>query len=110
MYCLTFNLCRGYLGTGSVDFTGLFRGLAAIRYSGPITFESFSSEVRSTTTVTTYLQLHKYVDTCLCALVCAQTGFCQRFSIIRAALVIGGCAFGTPATAAVETAIALPAV
>jgi L-ribulose-5-phosphate 3-epimerase UlaE len=63
MYCLTFNLCRGYLGTGSVDFTGLFRGLAAICYSGPITFESFSSEVRSTTTVTTYLQLHKYVLT-----------------------------------------------
>jgi D-psicose/D-tagatose/L-ribulose 3-epimerase len=38
---------RGYLGTGSVDFTGLFRGLAAIDYSGPITFESFSSEVVS---------------------------------------------------------------
>lgn len=43
----SFNLCRGYLGTGSVDLTGLFRGLAAIGYRGPITFESFSSEVRS---------------------------------------------------------------
>jgi D-psicose/D-tagatose/L-ribulose 3-epimerase len=39
------STCRGYLGTGSVDFRGLFRGLAAIDYSGPITFESFSSEV-----------------------------------------------------------------
>lgn len=39
--------CRGYLGTGSVDFEGLFRGLAAIDYTGPITFESFSSEVVS---------------------------------------------------------------
>lgn len=39
--------CRGYLGTGAVDFEGLFRGLAAINYKGPITFESFSSEVVS---------------------------------------------------------------
>jgi D-psicose/D-tagatose/L-ribulose 3-epimerase len=39
---------RGYLGSGQVDFQGLFRGLAAISYSGPITFESFSSEVVST--------------------------------------------------------------
>lgn len=36
---------RGYLGSGSVDFGGLFRGLSAIGYSGPITFESFSSKV-----------------------------------------------------------------
>lgn len=36
---------RGYLGSGNVDFTELFRGLAAIDYSGPITFESFSSTV-----------------------------------------------------------------
>lgn len=38
---------RGYLGTGSVDFQGLFRGLAAIDYTGPLTFESFSSAVVS---------------------------------------------------------------
>jgi sugar phosphate isomerase/epimerase len=36
---------RGYLGTGSVDFPGLFRALAATGYAGPLTFESFSSEV-----------------------------------------------------------------
>jgi D-psicose/D-tagatose/L-ribulose 3-epimerase len=36
---------RGYLGSGSVDFARLFRGLGAIGYDGPITFESFSSEV-----------------------------------------------------------------
>ena len=46
---LPFAYCciRGYLGTGSVDFAGLFRGLAAIDYQGPITFESFSSAVVS---------------------------------------------------------------
>eukprot|EP00873_Tetraselmis_striata_P045049 jgi/Tetstr1/465313/TSEL_010009.t1 len=38
---------RGHLGTGSVDFRGLFDALAAIDYSGPITFESFSSRVVS---------------------------------------------------------------
>lgn len=38
---------RGYLGTGSVDFQGLFEALAASGYSGPITFESFSSAVVS---------------------------------------------------------------
>lgn len=38
---------RGYMGSGSVDFTGLFRGLADIGYTGPITFESFSSAVVS---------------------------------------------------------------
>ncbi|GAQ77611.1 Xylose isomerase [Klebsormidium nitens] len=36
---------RGYLGTGSVDFPALFAALAAARYRGPITFESFSSRV-----------------------------------------------------------------
>ena len=38
---------RGYLGTGSVDFGGLFRGLAKMGYAGPLTFESFSSAVVS---------------------------------------------------------------
>ena len=38
---------RGYLGTGSVDFPALFRALAAARYQGPLTFESFSSAVVS---------------------------------------------------------------
>lgn len=33
------------MGTGSVDFEGLFRGLADISYQGPMTFESFSSAV-----------------------------------------------------------------
>lgn len=36
---------RGYLGSGSVDFPGIFRALANINYQGPITFESFSSAV-----------------------------------------------------------------
>ena len=36
---------RGYLGSGNVDFGSLFRGLRAIDYTGPITFESFSSTV-----------------------------------------------------------------
>jgi D-psicose/D-tagatose/L-ribulose 3-epimerase len=35
------------MGSGSVDFNGLFRGLAASNYQGPITFESFSSAVVS---------------------------------------------------------------
>lgn len=38
---------RGYLGTGSCDFRSLFRALARSDYSGPITFESFSSAVVS---------------------------------------------------------------
>lgn len=38
---------RGYLGTGSVDFDGLFRALHHIGYDGPIVFESFSSAVVS---------------------------------------------------------------
>lgn len=36
---------RGYLGSGTVDFTGLFRGLAEIDYQGIVTFESFSSAI-----------------------------------------------------------------
>lgn len=38
---------RGYLGSGSVDFRGLFKALVAGGYLGPITFESFSSRVVS---------------------------------------------------------------
>lgn len=36
---------RGYLGTGNVDFDSFFGALKTINYQGPITFESFSSEV-----------------------------------------------------------------
>ncbi len=36
---------RGYLGTGNVDFDTFFTALQKINYQGPITFESFSSEV-----------------------------------------------------------------
>ncbi|MCS0505122.1 sugar phosphate isomerase/epimerase family protein [Ancylobacter mangrovi] len=36
---------RGPLGSGHIDFTGFFHGLADIGYAGPITFESFSSTV-----------------------------------------------------------------
>lgn len=36
---------RGYLGSGSIDFDGVFRSLARLGYAGPIVFESFSSEV-----------------------------------------------------------------
>jgi len=38
---------RGYLGTGSVDFDGLFEALVETGYDGPIAFESFSSAVVS---------------------------------------------------------------
>lgn len=38
---------RGYLGTGTIDFPELFGALRDIDYSGPITFESFSSAVVS---------------------------------------------------------------
>jgi D-psicose/D-tagatose/L-ribulose 3-epimerase len=38
---------RGYLGTGNVDFDGLFKALGRIGYSGPVVFESFSSAVVS---------------------------------------------------------------
>ena len=36
---------RGYLGSGNVDFDTFFTALKAIKYQGPITFESFSSAV-----------------------------------------------------------------
>jgi D-psicose/D-tagatose/L-ribulose 3-epimerase len=36
---------RGYLGTGTIDFTAVFRSLSRIGYDGPIAFESFSSAV-----------------------------------------------------------------
>jgi len=36
---------RGYLGSGNVDFDTFFTALKKINYSGPITFESFSSVV-----------------------------------------------------------------
>lgn len=36
---------RGYLGSGSIDWPNLFRQLVLSGYSGPITFESFSSDV-----------------------------------------------------------------
>lgn len=36
---------RGYLGSGTIDFTAFFHALADIDYTGPITFESFSSAV-----------------------------------------------------------------
>ncbi len=38
---------RGYLGSGSVDLTALFRALHDLDYRGPIVFESFSSAVVS---------------------------------------------------------------
>lgn len=38
---------RGYLGTGTIDFDEFFGALADIDYTGPITFESFSSAVVS---------------------------------------------------------------
>lgn len=38
---------RGYLGTGTIDFSQIFRALARAEYTGPITFESFSSAVVS---------------------------------------------------------------
>lgn len=38
---------RGYLGTGSVDLSGLFRALHDVGYAGPLVFESFSSVVVS---------------------------------------------------------------
>lgn len=36
---------RGPLGTGTVDYPSFFRALATIGYTGPVTFESFSSAV-----------------------------------------------------------------
>jgi len=39
----------GYLGSRHLDLTGFFPALADIHYTGPITFESFSSAVVSPT-------------------------------------------------------------
>ncbi|AZO49411.1 MAG: sugar phosphate isomerase/epimerase [Mesorhizobium sp.] len=36
---------RGFLGTGSIDFTAIFDALTAIGYSDDLSFESFSSEI-----------------------------------------------------------------
>jgi D-psicose/D-tagatose/L-ribulose 3-epimerase len=36
---------RGYLGSGTIDFSQFFHALAMIDYQGVITFESFSSTV-----------------------------------------------------------------
>jgi D-psicose/D-tagatose/L-ribulose 3-epimerase len=44
---------RGHLGTGILDFPGLFRQLARSGYAGPITFESFSGAVHSRDTANT---------------------------------------------------------
>ena len=38
---------RGLLGSGSIDFTSMFWALNQIDYTGPITFESFSSAIVS---------------------------------------------------------------
>lgn len=40
---------RGYLGSGHLDFTSFFHALQHVGYTGPITFESFSSAVVSPT-------------------------------------------------------------
>lgn len=44
---------RGHLGTGILDFAGLFRQLAHSGYTGPITFESFSSTIHPRETADT---------------------------------------------------------
>lgn len=36
---------RGYVGSGSIDFDGIFRALKQAKFTGPVVFESFSSEV-----------------------------------------------------------------
>ena len=36
---------RGYMGSGSIDLAGVFRAVVNAGYTGPITFESFSSRV-----------------------------------------------------------------
>jgi D-psicose/D-tagatose/L-ribulose 3-epimerase len=36
---------RGYLGSGHLNFGAFFHALADVGYTGPITFESFSSAV-----------------------------------------------------------------
>lgn len=44
---------RGYLGTGSVPWEPFWRGLVEMGYTGPLTFESFSSAVASKSLSTT---------------------------------------------------------
>jgi D-psicose/D-tagatose/L-ribulose 3-epimerase len=41
---------RGRLGTGTIDWVGLFAAQAASGYTGPLTFESFSSDIVSHST------------------------------------------------------------
>jgi D-psicose/D-tagatose/L-ribulose 3-epimerase len=41
---------RGRLGTGSINWAGLFGALASSGYRGPLTFESFSSDIVSAAT------------------------------------------------------------
>jgi D-psicose/D-tagatose/L-ribulose 3-epimerase len=41
---------RGRLGTGTIDWEGLFRALVTSDYTGPLTFESFSSGIVSAAT------------------------------------------------------------
>ena len=41
---------RGRLGTGTIDWPGLFQALVATGYKGPLTFESFSSGIVSAAT------------------------------------------------------------
>ena len=41
---------RGRLGTGTIDWPGLFEALDTTGYKGPLTFESFSSEIVSPAT------------------------------------------------------------
>lgn len=36
---------RGYMGSGTIDLAGVFRAIVVSGYTGPITFESFSSRV-----------------------------------------------------------------
>lgn len=36
---------RGYLGSGSIDLQAVFRAIVRAKYTGPITFESFSTRV-----------------------------------------------------------------
>ncbi|MGO4440676.1 sugar phosphate isomerase/epimerase family protein [Rhizobium sp. RAF56] len=36
---------RGYMGSGTIDLAGVFRAIVASGFTGPITFESFSSRV-----------------------------------------------------------------
>ena len=36
---------RGYMGSGSIDLQAVFRAIVKAKYTGPITFESFSSRV-----------------------------------------------------------------